>query len=170
MLARFIHVSFAAMAFCLLAGCGTMTAPNSLATPVGSYAVPSPAFSPRPALGVALLLFGGHDHGVFLGCLNCSKYDSGSVWNKYGDHGSRYSDTSIWNRYGTYGSKYSDESPWNPYAQNPPVVVDHDGNFYGYFTANRYFQKRTTIPSLLKLLDNYDTITENLDDVIDSMR
>jgi hypothetical protein len=30
----------------------------------------------------ALLLFGGTNHKTFLGCLNCSKYDSASVCNK----------------------------------------------------------------------------------------
>jgi len=124
----------------------------------------------RTVTSVELLLFGGRNHNVFLGCLNCSKYDSGSVWNKYGDHGSRYSNTSIWNRYGAYGSKYSDECPWNRYGSTPPVVVDRAGNFYGYFTANRHFSDRTTIQSLLQIVDNYEAISENLDDVIDSLR
>jgi hypothetical protein len=46
-----------------------------------------------------LLLFGGDSHKVFLGCINCSKYDAASVWNAYGSHGSRYSAESIWNKY-----------------------------------------------------------------------
>jgi hypothetical protein len=37
-----------------------------------------------------LLLFGDSDHKTFLGCINCSKYDSGSVCNEYGANGSRY--------------------------------------------------------------------------------
>jgi hypothetical protein len=54
-----------------------------------------------------LLLFGATDHKTFLGCLNCSQYDSGSVCNQYGVNGSAYSSASIWNEYGTFGSQYS---------------------------------------------------------------
>ena len=110
-----------------------------------------------------LLLFGGRNHDVFIGCLTCSKYDSSSVCNRYGDHGSKYSDESIWNRYGTYGSKYNDESPWNKYSSNPPAIVDRDGGFYGYFTANRYASKRTQIRALLALTNNADLVTEDLE-------
>jgi hypothetical protein len=39
----------------------------------------------------ALLLFGDPDHKTFLGCLNCSKFDSGSVCNQFGDNGSQFS-------------------------------------------------------------------------------
>ena len=46
-----------------------------------------------------------------------------------------------------------------------PVVVDKDGNFYGYFSANPYLSQRTTISSLVWLLDNYDWVIENLDQV-----
>jgi hypothetical protein len=35
-----------------------------------------------------LLIFGGDKHDVFLGCLNCNKYESSSIWNKYGENGS----------------------------------------------------------------------------------
>ena len=110
-----------------------------------------------------LLLFGGRNHDVFIGCLTCSKYDAGSVCNRYGDHGSKYSDESIWNRYGTYGSKYNDESPWNKYSSNPPAIVDRNGGFYGYFTANRYTSQRTQISALLALTNNVDLVTEDLE-------
>jgi len=119
---------------------------------------------------VQLLLFGGRDHEVFLGCLNCSKYDQSSVWNAYGPQGSKYSAESIWNKYGTYGSKYSAESPWNKYSASAPVVVDREGNFYGYFSANKYHPKRTTIEFLVTLLDNYEWIVEHLDEVRQQMR
>src|SRR5215475_10262861 len=57
--------------------------------------------------GHKIMLFGGEDHKVYLGCLSCNEYASDSVLNRYGDHGSRYSDTSIFNKYGDYGSRYS---------------------------------------------------------------
>ena len=170
------RLGFIAALLLMLSGCSAMKDPalwtamsqsnagsqpqsSPYAPPVSNYAPPVVAPSPVQ-LNPELLLFGGPNHDVFLGCLNCSKYDTGSVWNKYGDFGSRYSDKSIWNRYGTYGSKYSDECPWNRYGQTPPVIVDRAGNFYGYFTANAYFPKRTTIKAMLQILDNYETIMD----------
>ena len=87
-----------------------------------------------------LLLFSGKNNKDFLGCYDCSKYDSGAICNKYGTYGSRYSSDSIWNKYGTYGSKYSSSSPWNKYSSGDdvPILVDRNGNFYGYFTINSY--------------------------------
>jgi hypothetical protein len=116
-----------------------------------------------PAIAAELLLFGGASHDVFLGCLNCSEHDSGSVCNKYGDNGSKYSGMSIWNKYGNFGSKYSDTSPWNKYASNPPVVVDRQGGFYGYMTANKYMDKRTRFKALVLLIDQPDFVTDDPD-------
>lgn len=84
-----------------------------------------------------LLLYGGKNHDVFLGCLNCASYDSNSIWCSYGEYGSTYGSKSIWTTYGEYGSTYSEYSPWTTYADKPPVIVDKDGNFYGYLTVNR---------------------------------
>lgn len=111
----------------------------------------------------ALLLFGGKNHDQFIGCLNCGKYDDGSVCNKYGDYGSKYSDKSIWNKYGNYGSKYNDESPWNKYGSTPPVIVDKDGGFYGYFAASKYQDKRTRIKTFVYMLDNVDIFYDDLE-------
>lgn len=115
----------------------------------------------------ALLLFGDSDRKTYLGCLNCGRYDSDSVCNRYGSYGSRYSSTSIWNIYGSFGSRYSGESPWNPYASNPPAVVDKDGGFYGYLTANRYNSKRTRIQALVALTDLSDEIMSDPDEIAD---
>lgn len=100
----------------------------------------------------AYLLFGGDNHDKFLGCLNCSKHDNSSIWNKYG----------------TYGSKYNSESPWNKYSTSGPVIVDNEGNFYGKFTTNKY-DNQTRIKSLLWILENHEYIIENINDVIDEM-
>ena len=54
---------------------------------IGLAARASAQFSP-------LLLFGGTNHRTFLGCLNCSKHDSVSVCNKYGNFGSKYNSDS----------------------------------------------------------------------------
>jgi hypothetical protein len=86
-----------------------------------------------------LLIFGGNEHDIFLGCLDCGKYDSDSICNEYGK-GSEYNGQSIFNEYGSYGSEYSSSSPWNEYSSSDsvPVLVDREGKFYGYFTINQY--------------------------------
>mgnify|MGYP001578994806 CR=1 FL=1 len=109
-----------------------------------------------------LLIFGGDNHDVYLGCLNCDKYESGSIWNKYGDHGSKYASDCIWNKYGDYGGKYGDNSPFNKYASDPPVLVDPDGKFYGYFTADKYFSKRTANKLALVIIENWEIIAEDV--------
>ena len=101
----------------------------------------------------ALLLFGGQDQKVFLGCLNCNEFDRSSVCNEFGSYGSQFSRLSIWNSFGSYGSPFSPYSPWNGLAANPPVIVDKDGNSYGYFTANPSELGRTRIPALVVFLD-----------------
>ncbi len=89
-----------------------------------------------------LHIYGGDNHDVYLGCLTSSPYDSKSIWNEYGTYGNEYNSKSIWNEYGTYGNEYSSYSPWNEYASNPPVIVDKEGKFYGYFTVNKYKSQR----------------------------
>jgi len=116
---------------------------------------------------VALLLFGGDGHKTFLGCLNCGKHDSESICNKYGENGSKYASDSIWNKYGDFGSKYSGQSPWNRYASAPPAIVDKEGNFYGYLTANQYNAKRTKIAVLVALTDLWEKITDDPEPIAD---
>jgi hypothetical protein len=99
---------------------------------------------------------------IYLGCLNCNSYDSNSIWNEYGDYGSPYDNRSIWNEYGTYGSEYNSDSPWNEYASNPPVVLDNNGTFYGYFTANKYQSKRAEFDLALTLYKYHDLIRDNV--------
>jgi len=90
----------------------------------------------------------GYESGrykVFLGTFQVrgnsiyeDKYSPNSVFNEYGIYGSEYSSTSIWNKYSTWGSEYSSTSATNSYCQNPPAIVDTNGNTVGYLTANRY--------------------------------
>lgn len=110
----------------------------------------------------AVLLYGGSDHKLFLGCLNCGRFDSRSVCNPYSDYGSEFNPDSIWNGYGTYGSRSSSESPWNASSSDPPVIADEKGAFSGYFTTNTHILKRTTIPFLVVVLQsarNGDVVT-----------
>ncbi len=109
-----------------------------------------------------LLLYGGENNEVFLGCFTCNNYDKNSIWNTYGTYGSKYSSNSIWNKYGSFGGKYNMYSPFNNYATTPPILVDYEGNFYGYFTANRYVGKRTNNKLALYITDNWESITDNV--------
>ena len=95
-----------------------------------------------------IMIFGGNDHKVYLGCLSCSPHAEDSVLNSYGDHGSRYSETSIFNPYGNYGGRYSDNSPCNSYASRPPVIVDENGDYYGELTINQHSADRAKSDSL----------------------
>jgi hypothetical protein len=109
-----------------------------------------------------LLLYGGDDHDVYLGKLNGSDYDTESIWNPYGTYGNKYSSKSIWNEYGSYGSEYGSNSPFNPYALDPPVIVDEDGNFYGYFTINQYKSERADFELVSTIYKYYDMIRDDV--------
>jgi hypothetical protein len=138
-----------------LAGCGYVPQGGFQPQPFApSYVPPNgggalqPAFTNSPRL----LLFGGDDHKVFLGSPTDGKFSTDSIFNEFGDYGSKFANDSIWNQFGEYGSKFSDHSPWNKFANAPPVVVDTEGNFYGYFTENRYHDQVTQVQILVVLL------------------
>lgn len=114
------------------------------------------------AYSQTLLIFGGEDHDVYLGKLNASKYDSESIWNEYGKYGNKYNSDCIWNKYGKYGSEYSSYSPFNEYASYPPILVDSQGNFYGYFTANKYKSNRANIKLVDIICKYYEEIREDV--------
>jgi len=78
-----------------------------------------------------------NDGTEFLGTLSTNRYDSDSIFNKYGSYGSKYSSTSIWNPYGTYGSKYSIDSAFNKYSTSPPIIV-YNGQAIAYVSVNKY--------------------------------
>lgn len=109
-----------------------------------------------------LHIYGGDNRSVYLGCLNCNKYDSKSIWNAYGTHGLKYNSKSIWNEYGTYGGKYSRHSPFNAYADNPPALVDNNGNFYGYFTVRSYYQQRAEFSLVMTIYQYWEFIKEDV--------
>lgn len=121
---------------------------------------------PAQAQNVALLLFDAETGKEFAGCLNCNRYDDGSVCNAYGDHGSRYSDESIWNRYGKFGSSYEENSPWNRYGEGL-IIVDRDGKFYGHFSANRFADGgQSRLPLIRSMLELQESGVE-LDEIRD---
>ena len=85
-----------------------------------------------------VMLFGGLNNKVYLGCYNCSELSPESLFNDIGKYESDISQTSIFNDISQYGSSISRYSPCNELASNPPVLVNEDGAFYGYLTLNEY--------------------------------
>lgn len=138
----------------LLSGCTTTAGwdiVHGLAAAVNGNQ-PTNNYTPTESTISKLMIFGGEQHNVYLGCLNCSEYSSDSVLNSYGSYGSSYASTSIYNLYSQYGSLYAATSACNSYASNPPVVVDSAGNFYGYLTINQYKSGALTDPKIVAWL------------------
>lgn len=96
-----------------------------------------------------------NDGRTFLGKLTTDKYDSESISNPYGNYGSKYSDTSIFYKYGDYGSNYGEESVFYKYASEPPIIVDSNGKFIAYLTANEYNDDGVTYLELMSILKKY---------------
>ena len=75
--------------------------------------------------------------GTFLGKLNPNKFDSDSIFNKFGPYGSKFSQTSIFNKFSDYGSQFSQLSPFNKFSQTPPNLFVN-GQFIAFLTFNKY--------------------------------
>ena len=106
------------------------------------------------------------DDGTFLGKFS-NKYDSESIFNKYGNYGSKYSNTSIFNKYGNYGSKYSAQSPVNPYTATSPKVY-WSGQYVGRLTTNRYVAG--ALPTdlfLFHVMHQMGVLDDRMDDFLD---
>ncbi len=132
------------------------------------FLVLASSMSPANAQNVALLLFDGETGKNFAGCLNCNKYETGSICNRYGDYGSRYSSKSIWNRYGDFGSRYSNKSPWNRYGDGLKIV-DSDGGYYGKFTLSSFGRSKLPIvQALLEAYEKNDDLSELRDALCDN--
>lgn len=89
------------------------------------------------------------DENTYLGKI-ANAYDSKSIFNEYGTHGSQYSSDSIWNQYGTFGSEYSTYSPFNKYTSTPPMMIKNK-KIIGYLSANKSVRS-SIAPNLLKAL------------------
>lgn len=119
------------------------------------------------AYGQKLYIYGGEEQNEFLGCLNSSGYDSDSIWNEYGRYGNPYNSKSIWNAYGSFGNEYDIYSPWNEYSLTPPIIVDEDGNFYGYLTRNKVLRNRATFNLVMMMYGNYEEIRDDVSEWYD---
>lgn len=109
-----------------------------------------------------ILLYGGKDYIIFLGCLNCDSYNGDSIWNNYGKYGSKFNNECIWNKYGSYGGKYGEYSPFNDGAKYPPKIIDDKGNFMGYFTSNKYFTGRREGKLADAITEKWEAIGDNI--------
>lgn len=101
------------------------------------------------AAGQKLMIFGGADHDVYLGCLSCPPWETDSVHNEVGQYGSEISPSSIRNPISLWGSTIAVTSACNEIASDPPVLVDKAGKYYGELTMNKVRPKRTTIKAAL---------------------
>lgn len=99
-----------------------------------------------------LLLYGGPERDVFLGCLSCQRGSRESIFNTEGPYGSLEHERSIWNARGPYGDPKSPYSPWNPRALQPPVLKDEHDRSHGLFTANAHLPDRNTDPAILRFV------------------
>ncbi len=79
-----------------------------------------------------VLLF--NDSNDFRGCLDCSRFDSDAICNRFGNYGNRFSSDSIWNRFGA-GSRFDSDSPFSRFGTGLKMV-DRAGNFYGYLSMS----------------------------------
>jgi hypothetical protein len=142
----------------LLMSCGGRGWQYPIPTTPAPQTLPS---QPEPGSGAGypsvspstkLMLFGGAGHKTYLGCVNCSNLAPDSVFNELGDHGSRLATDSILNPFSDYGSPFSSYSACNPFADDPPVIVDGAGQFYGRLTVNTVNSERTHNTTLLSWL------------------
>lgn len=72
----------------------------------------------------------------FLGVVTSNRFNTDSLLNEYGPHGSRFSQVSILNAFGPYGGEYSSLSPFNPYTSTPPMLVCEGRGGVAYLTRN----------------------------------
>lgn len=122
---------------------------------------------------VKLMVYGGEGHKEFLGVINEPQYGVDSIWNVHGTYGDKYGDKVIWNKYGMYGGSSGIYSPFNKFSSTPPIIVDAQGNFYGFLTTNKNKKPRANF-ALAKLIcyvgsnenvnlqDAYDLVQEHI--------
>ena len=81
----------------------------------------------------------------FLGKLTLNKSDNDSLYNEFGNYGSKFSSTSIFNKFSNYGSPYSSLSPFNKFTNTPPIIY-LKGEKFAYLSINQFLGFRTIHP------------------------
>jgi hypothetical protein len=94
--------------------------------------------------------------GEYLGKLTLNKFDVDSIYNEFGNYGSKYSATSIFNKFSNYGSPFSSLSPFNQFTSTPPYIYLY-GVKYAYLSINQFLGFKTITPNeLLKFIKNHN--------------
>jgi len=88
---------------------------------------------PNARWGQLGVLVGGDR--VFLGTINANQFDSDSIVNSFGDHGSEFGSRSVFNRFSKYGDSVSNLSAFCSLASEPPRLFVGD-RFVAYVTRN----------------------------------
>jgi hypothetical protein len=118
------------------------------------------------AFAQKVMIYGGENHDVYLGCITCTQFNGESIWNAEGIYGTKNNNLSIWSEFSEYGNEFSYLSPWNEYATKPPILVDENGGYYGYFTRNAYFKDRTEVEFFVYVLNNFRWIQEHFEEYV----
>jgi len=100
------------------------------------------AGSNSQSFSTKLYLYGGRNSEVYLGCINCERTDTNSIWKIFGRYGNTFSGLSIWSDRDPYGGFEIGYSPFDPIAKYPPMIKDKEGKSYGYLTANYRIENR----------------------------
>lgn len=76
-----------------------------------------------------------NDDGEYIGKI-ARKSDPDSIFNQYGQFGSKYRSGSIWNEYGKNGNKLRSGSVFHPRATDSPVIIKNR-EIIGYLNTNK---------------------------------
>jgi hypothetical protein len=79
--------------------------------------------------------------GTFLGKISPNRFDTHSIFNRFGPYGNKFSQTSIFNKFSNYGNQFSQLSPYNKFSRTPPRVFVK-GEFVAYLTVITLLQPR----------------------------
>ncbi len=101
------------------------------------------------------LVFAQNNDNTYLGVINFSGIHSESLFNEYGNYGSKFGLYSIWNDFSLYGSSIGLYSARNNLCINPPMIIKNN-TIIGYLTTNDlYIHIPKYDPYYLKQLANY---------------
>lgn len=128
------------------------------------------AFASEFCLAIDIKIFAGPGHETFLGVLNAEDHRRDSIWNEYREFGSTSSRTSIWNRNCPFGGSRGPYSPFNKQTLTPPVLVDDEGNFYGYMTANEQMEKRSQAEIVILICDNWEDAIYDREELYEAVK
>ncbi|MCP4709753.1 MAG: hypothetical protein GY869_14110, partial [Planctomycetes bacterium] len=101
-------------------------------------------------LGAEIIAEDGQSLGVILN----DRFNSNSILNPVGDHGSQVGDNSIFNPFGKYGGQISPLSPFNARTKTPPKIMKN-GTFLMYLTANGLISPRIDPYFLMAWLQSF---------------